>query len=98
MLTESEHSPPLTAICMGEVMLPNMVAERRDSFLSLLAGNSLPLAWSVVDLTLGLALGYPDSARAEVRIVTGTGDHRMGDQEPRQLPSRSLRRRRKSRR
>jgi hypothetical protein len=32
-------------------------------------------------LTLGLALACPESGRAEVRIVTGMGDHRMSDLE-----------------
>ena len=32
-------------------------------------------------LTLGLALGCPESGRAEVRIVTGMGDHRISDRE-----------------
>ena len=32
-------------------------------------------------LTLGFALGCPESGLADVRIVTGVGDHRMSDRE-----------------
>ncbi len=32
-------------------------------------------------LALGLGLGYPGQGHAEVRVVTGMGDHRMSDRE-----------------
>lgn len=48
-----------------------------------------PVSWgqlarpliSLFALSLSITLTYPDSGQAEVRVVTGTGHHRMGDRE-----------------
>ena len=71
---------PLTAICMDQAMLPD--SGRREAqfifFTSWRETITRPLGiWCM--LALGLALACPEPGRAEVRIVTGMGDHRMSD-------------------
>ena len=82
ILTESAHFQPLPAICMGEAMLPDS-GRREARFISFTSWRETIVrslgVWCM--LTLGLALGCPESGRAEVRIVTGMGDHRMSDRE-----------------
>jgi len=41
----------------------------------------VPLLFGLCMLTLVITLGCPESGQAEVRVVTGMGDHRMSDRE-----------------
>lgn len=67
---------------MGKAMLPDCSRRgtRLISFTSWWGTIARPLGACFI-LTLGLALGYPESGRAEVRVVTGMGDHRMSHRE-----------------